>query len=594
MSKVLDQTNREYLASLIPKDIPDWKASWEEGYKIGQGIEIMETPFMKKYGVKSDAEYRLQQAAQGKLTYQINMGLASVEDEAAGLREAEKFNEETGLRISFAHQLPKNIVGTPKDKRDGVPTALGFDLNELSDWTAITQASTIEAIFADNHLGYPNAVETTINALKAGSRYQGMFGMFQQVAPGCPDEVWNMNENVKALGIVASKWDDQIIVNSNQDDSLPAYCMDLTSYLAWAKWERYVVTDLCKARYAFSFGNLTSNLIHKAAMWLAASDTFRLDDQPGIEFIYPNTVDHWDHHLHSNYGFQIPEALMLNLVERKFKTGGSFLSVPISEKVAIPTVPEMLDMTGACQRTDEAAPYFEQMMDWTIVEETRDKIKEYSEIMFQNFMNGMEEAGIDITNPIEMMVVLKKMDPTKFEQLFHPSVVQDGKDRVEPMLPAALWSVSENMSLGIIDKLKGTACEEKLKGKRVCIVSGDLHYFGLYVMSRVLEELGADVLYGGNSMDAIDVLDLADEHGIKNIGISLHNGQALPYARLLKQLTEERGREYNFYLGGALTSFLHEDDEVPVDVTEYIEEMGLHTTSSVEELAEALAEQEDD
>ena len=52
MGKVLDQTNREYLASLIPKDIPDWKASWEEGYKIGQSIEIMETPFMKKYGVK--------------------------------------------------------------------------------------------------------------------------------------------------------------------------------------------------------------------------------------------------------------------------------------------------------------------------------------------------------------------------------------------------------------------------------------------------------------------------------------------------------------------------------------------------------------
>ena len=269
------------------------------------------------------------------------------------------------------------------------------------------------------------------------------------------------------------------------------------------------------------------------------------------------------------------------------------MSVPISEKVAIPTVPEMLDMTGACQRTDESAPYFEQMMDWTIVEETRDRIKEYSEIMFQNFLNGMEEAGIDITNPIEMMVVLKKMDPTKFEQLFHPSVVQDGKDRVEPMLPAALWSVSENMSRGIIDQLKDTECAKKLKGKRICIVSGDLHYFGLYVMSRVLEDLGADVLYGGNSMDAIDVLDLADEHGIKNIGISLHNGQALPYARLLKQLAEERGREYNFYLGGALTSFLHEDDEVPVDVTEYIEEMGLHTTSSVEELAIALAHQED-
>ncbi len=589
MGKVLNQTNREYLASLIPKDIPDWKACWEEGYKIGQGIEIMETPFMKKYGVKSDAEYRLQQAAQGKLTYQINMGLATVEDEAAGLREAEKFNEETGLCISFAHQLPKTIVGTPKDKREGLPTGLGFDLNELSDWAAITQASTIQAVFADDHLGYPNAVETTINSLTAGSMYQGMFCMFQQVAPGCPDEVWNMSENIKALGIVAAKWDDRVIVNSNQDDGLPAYCMDLASYLAWAKWERYVVTDLCKARYAFSFGNLTSNLIHKAAMWLAASDTFRREDQPGIEFIYPNTVDHWDHHLHSNYGFQIPEALMLNLVERRYKTGGSFLSVPISEKVAIPTVEEMLDMTGACQRTVEAAPYFEQMMDWTIVEETRDKIKEFSEVMFSNFMTGMEEAGIDITNPIEMMVVLKKMDPTKFEQLFHPSVVQEGKSHVEPMLPAALWSVSENLSQDIINQIKDEEYVKKLKGKRVCVVSGDLHYFGLYVMNRVLEELGADVVYGGNSMDAIDVLDLADEYDVENICISLHNGQALAYAGLLKQLAEERGRHYNFYLGGVLTSFLNEDDEVPVDVTEYIEEMGMHTTASVEELVRELA-----
>ena len=62
---------------------------------------------MKKYGVRSDAEYRLQQAAKGKLTWQINMGLATIDDEVAALKEAEKFNEETGLNISFAHQLPR-------------------------------------------------------------------------------------------------------------------------------------------------------------------------------------------------------------------------------------------------------------------------------------------------------------------------------------------------------------------------------------------------------------------------------------------------------------------------------------------------------
>ena len=38
---------------------------------------------------------------------------------------------------------------------------------------------------------------------------------------------------------------------------------------------------------------------------------------------------------------------MAVLLERKFKTGASFLSVPISEKVAIPTVEEMPGYDGS-------------------------------------------------------------------------------------------------------------------------------------------------------------------------------------------------------------------------------------------------------
>ncbi len=588
MKEVLNRTNREYLSSMIPKDIPDWKESWRWGYEEGKKIKRMRTPFLNKYNVDSDAEYRLKMAEQGKISWQINTGLASVADQVDCMKQAEKFNEETGLRISFAHQLPKNIVGTPKDKREGIPTALGFDLDELKDWTDITQASTVQAIFGDNHLGYPNSVFTTKMCLESGCNYQGMFGMFQQVAPGCPDEVWNMNEIIKALGMVAAKYDEKIMVNSNQDDSLPAYFMDLASYLAWAKWEYYVVHDLCKARYAFSFGNLTTNLIHKAAMWLAASDTFKKDDQPGIEFIYPNTVDHWDHHLHSNYGFQIPEALMVTLVERKFKTGGSFLSVPISEKVVIPTVEEMLDMTGACQRTVESAEAWEMLIDWTPIETLRDKVKEFGEQMFQNILHGMEEAGIDIENPIEMMVVLKKMDPTKFEPMFHPSIVNEGNSAIRPLMPAALWSESDKQVRLIVERLKGTPAAENVKGKRVCVVSGDLHYYGSYVVSNVLKAFGADVIEGGNSMDAIDVLDIADEYGLENVCISLHNGQALQYAKLLKALAAERKKEYRLFFGGVITSFLHEGDTVPSDVTKEVQELGIITTGSVEELVSKL------
>ncbi|NLG03553.1 MAG: hypothetical protein GX567_06970, partial [Clostridia bacterium] len=116
MSKIIDETNRGYIEGLIPKGIPDWKKSWQEGYKIGKSIEIPDTPFNKKYGVKDEVEYRSKMANQGIVTWQINTGLASVDEQVAALHEAEAFNEETGLRISYAHQLPKNIVGTPKDK----------------------------------------------------------------------------------------------------------------------------------------------------------------------------------------------------------------------------------------------------------------------------------------------------------------------------------------------------------------------------------------------------------------------------------------------------------------------------------------------
>lgn len=589
MHEILNKTSREYLASLIPTEIPDWKKSWEEGYAIGEGITIPRTPFMEKYGVKNEIEYRLAMAREGKMTWQINTGLSSVEEQVAALKAAEKFNEETGLRISFAHQLPKNIVGTPKDKRENIPTALGFDLDAPEDWLKISMASTIQPIFGDNHLGYPNAVYTTKCCLEAGCRYQGLFGTFHQVAPGCPDEVWNMNENVKALGICAAKYDDQVIVTSNADDSLPAYCMDFASYLAWGKFEKYIVTDLCKARYAFSFGNFTTDIIHKAAMWLAASDTFSKEDQPGVEFIYPNSVDHWDHHLHSNYGFQIPEALMITLVERKFKTGGSFLAIPITEKVTIPTVEEMLDMNGAIQRAVECAEAYEQLIDWKVVEDLRDQIKEFSEKMVKNVLNGLAEAGVDITNPIEMMVIFKKMDPRKFEQFFHPSIVDAGRDHVVPFLPAALWKMSERQIAEILKTVKQTEPAEKVKGKRICVVSGDVHYAGALVISEVLQELGADVIHGGDSMEAIDTLDLADEHGITDICVSLHNGQALNYAKLLLELAEKRNKNYRFFMGGVLTSFLNETDAEPTDVTSNIREMGITTCTTVEDLLEKLA-----
>ncbi len=587
--EVLNKTDREYLAQFIPEDSGDWKKSWEEGYEIGKKLERMETPFHRKYGVKNDADLCLRYAAEGKIIWKTNMGLATYEDQVNCLKELEKWSQESGFDIPFSHQLPKNITGVPMDRREGIPTGAGFDLNTLEDYIGLTTASTIGLKFEDNHIGWPNAVQGTINSLKAGTSTCGLISTWHQVAPGCPDEVWNMNQIIKALGIVAAKYDEKVIVNDNMDDSLPVYCTDLVSYLAWAKMVHYITTDLCKCRYQFSVGNLTVNHIHKAAIWLAAHESFKMDDAPCIGFIYPDTVSPLDHDLHANYGFLVPEALMCALVEKKYKTGGTVLVTPITEKVAIPTIKNMKDIQAACQNTEKSAEFFYDIIDWSPVEKLRDEIMEYSEIMYHNIMQGFEEAGIDITDPVQMMVVTKKMNPTKFEEFFHPSVVQEGKARVVPKLPAALWLETEKQADIIYNNVKDEPFASKIAGRRVCTASGDMHYFGYYAVSRVLERLGAEVIEGGTSLEAIDVLDLADEYSCTDICVSLHNGQALDYAKLLKKISEERGKKYNFFLGGVLTSQVDENSTIPMDVTPQLQEIGMITSTTIENLIEKVA-----
>lgn len=155
-------------------------------------------------------------------------------------------------------------------------------------------------------------------------------------------------------------------------------------------------------------------------------------------------------------------------------------------------------------------------------------------------------------------------------------------------MPAALWQKSEKLISDIANRLKDSDYPAEFKDKRVCVVSGDVHYFGSFVIAGVLKEFGITVVNGGNQLEAIDVLDLADEHGISDICISLHNGQALHYAKLLTRLASERNKKYKFFMGGVLTSFVNEDDKKPVDVTQQIEELGINTCATAEELITKL------
>lgn len=67
MAKLLNKANKDYIASLIPENVPDWKKVWQEGYEIGKGLKIKTIPFEKKYGMKP-VDYRMKLKREGKMS----------------------------------------------------------------------------------------------------------------------------------------------------------------------------------------------------------------------------------------------------------------------------------------------------------------------------------------------------------------------------------------------------------------------------------------------------------------------------------------------------------------------------------------------
>ena len=68
------------------KELPDMKTIRNDAKKIADGIEITETLFMKKYGVKSETEYKRKMMKAGKIMKHGVIGWNSWQATAEGIR----------------------------------------------------------------------------------------------------------------------------------------------------------------------------------------------------------------------------------------------------------------------------------------------------------------------------------------------------------------------------------------------------------------------------------------------------------------------------------------------------------------------------
>ena len=573
--------NREavnYVRALKPEGLPSGESVLEEGRKIGREIKMKRSLFLEKNGYDTYEDYVQENIRKGKITWEIFMGLATLEEQKEAIKAAYEFNQRTGINLDTIEIIASQLMALPKGYREKAAKPTSFVMNETEDWVNM-QTAPIELIFADHHLASPNALESTINAVKAGSPRVGLVSQFFWSQPGFTDHRQHMIDFVKSIGIVSSKWDDHISVDSYMDDGFPGYAMDCVTYVGYALLEHYIIHDLCHTRYQTALGGLLKEQKSRAAIPVAIHQLLSNDEQRAISYMNGSTVTQWEHDITANYGSSGEEIMFDCLVERKYKMGMALNTIAITERIAVPTAQALFDICSVGARAFEGAKYWEDMIDWTTMDEIVDYLKREGKLFFENTMNVLEEAGINTKDPLEIFMTLKKMNPNRFEKTFHHRVDENGN--LNPKYPTVLGRQTVELREEIVADVKARGIEEDaLKGKKVAVVSGDGHTYGLIVVDSVLSAMGAEVINGGVDVDPPTALDLADEEGVKYIGISVHNGQGLDYAKQILDLAAKRGREYHIFMGGKLNAILP-GDSVPTDVIDKINELGITATEDL-------------
>ncbi len=577
----MDANALHYLKGLKPKPHADGRELVREGIKIGKGIAAGTPSFIRESDTyKNHMEYKMDLARQGKIYWNILLGLATLEEQVAAIKELYAFSQRTGLDINCIQMIASGLVALPKEYRDKAPATTSFVMGDLKDYEALATAAPVDITFNDYHLFSPNALETTINAVKVGSPRIGDFTQFYWGYAGFSDDVQRFTDVVKSLGIVASKRDEMICAETYLDDGYPGYFLDCASYVGYALLEHYMCTKLCGARYVISFGGLLSENDTRCAIAMALHKLMSTKEQTVLTYLNSSTNLQWDHDIHGNYGVSVPEMLFEILVEKKYRMALGVNPVSITEKIKVATLDDLENIFAAGKRAEEKADEWLPFMDFSKLEEMRDVMVREGEIFFSNVLEGFREAGIDVEDPLELFLVLKKCNPIRFEQMFHSSTYKKGVDQITPFYPTVLGRQTLEMRQGIVDTLHADGLARALEGKKIVVGSGDAHTYGLVLVEGVLASVGGDVINAGVDVDPVDMLDLADEVGTGYIGISCHNGQALDYGRQLTALAAERGRKYWIFMGGKLNAILPGDSE-PTEIAHMLQDIGIHSENDI-------------
>jgi methylmalonyl-CoA mutase cobalamin-binding subunit len=449
-----------------------------------------------------------------------------------------------------------------------------------ADWQQIGQAVPIQPHMGDFMIGFPASVENTVNALKAGVTTIGNLSQFfAHAAPNWKDTVVTTVETAKAMAVMGALRKQGTLMHSYLEDGYGALFCDCATVAGWAYLENHIVENLLGAKLAHCIGGLTTDPVKRAG-WVFALNEIHNRDCIGSMF-YGDTLS-FSPNFTTNRAL-VGEYLMWDIMAQlECPTGHAVLPLPVTEALRVPSAEEIVEAQIYGRRIEEAARRLYPHISFKAAHEYSNQVVSNGKLVFDQSIDGLKEAGVDVNDAVQLLYVLKTLGPAVFEDMFGSGEPDEAHARKRrPVVPTDVYE----MSTSYVDKYRhlfsGSRSRHILEGRRILIASSDVHEHAIMIIHRLLAEAGADMINLGAEVNPDEIAANARAANVEAILVSTHNGMALDYARRLKDELLKQRVKIPVVLGGILNQKVARQ-ALPVDVSADLKEIGFYPCPRLE------------
>ena len=566
--------------TILESELPAGRAIINEGRAPAEDIRIGRTAFMDKMGVESERAYKKMCMRENKIMFHAHIGMNSWSSTAAALTHLCQSADENGFVVDRAGICLDRRMGLPKTHREKIPAETGPMLETVKDWEQVGQAVPIQPHMGDFMIGFPASTDNTILALQAGVTTIGNLSQFfAHEVPQWKDKVKTAAETAKAIALMGALRNKGAMVHSYLEDGFGALFYDCATVAGWAYLEHYIVENLLGAKLAHCIGGLTTDPVKRAG-WVFALHKIHAPDCVGSMF-YGDTLS-FTPDFTLNQGVVAEYLLWDIMAQLECPTGHAVLPLPVTEALRIPSAEEIADAQRFGRQIEKAARQLFPHFDFSEARQFADSITRAGKAVFDHAMGGLKEAGVDITDPVQMLYVLKNLGPATFEEMFGAGKAQGDfiRGRV-PVEPTDVFEMSNRYFNEYRQMFVTPKMRTLLGGRRLLIASTDVHEHAVTVISQLLSEAGAEMIYMGAEVNPDEIVSEAGIRNAEAILVSTHNGMALEYAKLLRESLDRQKLNLPVLIGGILNQKV-ESRALPVDVTGNLKQLGFYPCARLE------------